>query len=167
MGRPRTNSAPLPAWASALAEARKLSGFKSQLEFGKAVGYTQQSVADWESGKRRPPPEAIPEIVRLLGLPAQLLLPPAIAAAMEDQSPLTGASDIDDAVASLVAQVHGTLTEAGAKPTIRNAARLALRMWRQCGGTLTEPADPNRLRLEVQNIRELWRDLSMVHRDQK
>lgn len=122
-------------------------------------------MADWESGKRRPPPEAVPDIAGKLGLSPQILLPPKLAAAMEDQSPLSSTADIDDAIASLVSRVHTALTEAGAKPTIRNAARLAVRMWRLCGGTFSDPADSARLRLEVQNVRELWRDLSNVHSD--
>lgn len=165
MGRPRISSTPRPDWAAAMAAARKEAGYPNQASFGAAVGFTQQSVADWESGKRRPPPEAVPTIAAKLKIPPATLLPPGLAAAMEDQSPLSTSLEIDDALAGLVAQVHSALTEAGATPTIRNAARLAIRIWRHCGGTLNESADPDRLRGEVQNVRELWRDLTMLHRD--
>ncbi|MBW6400012.1 helix-turn-helix domain-containing protein [Roseomonas sp. HJA6] len=164
MGRPRKSDKPIPRWAADIKSARLAAGYRNQKSFGEAVGFSQQAVGDWESGKNRPPPEALPKIAEILGIPAQFLLPPSVAAVFEGQSPLTDAADIDEALARLVAEIHAILTSAGSKPTIQTAVRLAMRAWRSSGGTMTESADPTRLRLEVQKVRELWLEFRAVDR---
>lgn len=164
MGRRRANTHDLPAWAAALADARRRR-FRSQEEFGKAIGYSQQRVADWEAGNARPPPDQAARIAKALGLPATLLLPPGVAAALEQQQPLHPPGRIDELVGELVAAVCAAMCDAGAKPSVKQAVVLALRMWRLCGGSLDQPAAPEALAAQVDNLRGLWADLANLPRN--
>lgn len=143
-----------------LAAARAAAGYSSQRAFAQKIGYSQQRVADWEAGHSRPPPEVVPTIARLLGLSPTVLLPPHITAMMEAQQKITTSAEVDEALGALAEEIHAALTEAGGKPSIRTAARLAVGTWRLCGGTLATMPDQTALRAQVQNLRELWADLA-------
>lgn len=164
MGRRRKDDRPLPPWAELIKRARIARGFKTQGALGNAIGYSQQRVGDWEAGRSRPPPEAVPEIARVLKIAPRDLLPPSLVMAMEPQASLAAPGDVEAAMASLVAELHAALTEAGGKPSIEHVTRLALAAWRLAGGTNKDLADPQALREHIQSLRELWRDLSNLPR---
>lgn len=164
MGRRRKDECPLPPWAALIKRARIAAGFATQSALGRKIGYSQQRVGDWEAGRSRPPPEAVPEIARVLKIAPRDLLPPILVTAMEPQASFVGPGEVEAAMASLVADLHAALTEAGGKPSIEHVTRLALAAWRLAGGTNKDLADPQALREHVQSLRELWRDLSNLPR---
>ena len=163
MGRRRSSEHVLPEWARQLGEARR-ARFRSQAEFAAAIGYSQQRVADWEAGHARPPPDQAARIAALLGIPAAMLLPPGVAAMLETQQPLHQPGQIDELIGELAAAVFAAMADSGAKPGIKHAVVMALRMWRLCGGTLDTAAPAETLQGQVENLRGLWTDLAKFTR---
>jgi len=64
---PKENKAFFKAFGSHLARLRKESGI-TQVQLAETLGYSQQQIASFESGRRRIPLSAIPPLLEALGI---------------------------------------------------------------------------------------------------
>jgi DNA-binding XRE family transcriptional regulator len=159
MGRPRKDTSPRPDFADALIRARKAAGYRSQSALAAAIGYAQQTINQWETGKVRPPFNAAVALADKLNIPLGLLLPAEARAVFEEQAAIATVAESDRAFGVLAQRVFDAMVEAGTRPSVAIAAQLSRAIWRMAGGEDAVLPGAAAIESHIHNIRELWRDV--------
>lgn len=150
----------LPPFARRVKEARERLGL-SQIALADRINVSQSAVADWETGKTRPRPEALARLAGALHLGLADLasnlwqMGEAVAARPMSQP------EMDSLFGDLLEAVSDAMEPWGRNIRLSLKGRIARQAWRAAGGTDATPPDPERLPDQIANLVDLAKDLTM------
>ena len=152
----------VPEWSRRLRRARRAKGL-SQVALGDLIGASQATVADWETGKTRPRHETLKRLLLALDLSLLELMPdmPRSASETVAHAPLS-ASEVADQFGALLDVVSRELDGIGHSSSLASKGRFAFQIWRSAGGTMSEAADPEAAREQLDAIRALLADMRKI-----